>query len=48
MTGPNQEQGKQARAVSGRPTQEDMQWMKERIEEEGSVLPQTEMDYAAG
>ena len=33
VTGPIQEQGKQARAVSGRPTQEDMQWMKERIEE---------------
>ncbi len=32
MTGPTQLQGKRARAVSGRPTQEDMQWMKERIE----------------
>ncbi len=33
ISGPTQEQGKQAKTVSGGPTQEDMQWMKERIEE---------------
>lgn len=33
VAGPTQVQGKQARAVSGGPSQEDMQWMKERIEE---------------
>jgi NADPH:quinone reductase-like Zn-dependent oxidoreductase len=33
VSGPAQEQGKEAKTVAGGPTQEDMQWMKERIEE---------------
>jgi NADPH:quinone reductase-like Zn-dependent oxidoreductase len=33
ISGPTHEQGKQAKTVSGGPTQEDMQWMKERIDE---------------
>jgi NADPH:quinone reductase-like Zn-dependent oxidoreductase len=33
VSGQTHEQGKQAKTVSGGPTQEDMQWMKERIEE---------------
>jgi NADPH:quinone reductase-like Zn-dependent oxidoreductase len=34
INGPNEEERKRARVVSGGPTREDMQWMKERIEEE--------------
>lgn len=33
ITGANQERNKRAKAVSGGPTREDMQWMIERIEE---------------
>jgi NADPH:quinone reductase-like Zn-dependent oxidoreductase len=33
ISGPTGDDGKQAKVVSGGPNQEDMQWMKERIEE---------------
>ncbi len=34
ISGPTEEEDKRARVVSGAPTREDMQWMKERIEED--------------